>query len=59
MSKKPSASKSRKKAVQSSIAAAVITPAAAPEMSYDEMLSELEAIVSEANLRQAEEEVSL
>ena len=61
MSKIPSARKKTKKAVQSPAPAyvALSAPSAAPELSYDLMLIELEAIVSEANVRQVEEESSL
>ncbi|MGB7803569.1 hypothetical protein [Buttiauxella sp.] len=40
-------------------AAAIITATAESELSYDQMLNELEAIVIEADVRLAEEEASL
>ncbi|WP_418230287.1 hypothetical protein [Buttiauxella izardii] len=55
MSKKPSNKKAAKKAVP---AVAVATTTAEVELSYDEMLNELEAIVVEADVRLAEEEAS-
>lgn len=58
MSKKSTARKNSLKAVQSPLPA-VAVKTAATELSYDEMLSELEAIVIEADVRLAEEEVSL
>lgn len=63
MSKKLSAKRNGKKAQQPAIAATTaavaITAAAESELSFDEMLSELEAIVSEAGSRLTEEETSL
>lgn len=56
MSKKSSTKKTAKKAVS---AVVVATTTADVELSYDEMLNELEAIVVEANVRLAEEEASL
>lgn len=60
MSKKLATRKSTKKAVSSPVAAAaIITATAESELSYDQMLNELEAIVIEADVRLAEEEASL
>lgn len=56
MSKKSSTKKTAKKAVS---AVVVSTTTADVELSYDEMLNELEAIVVEADVRLAEEEASL
>jgi hypothetical protein len=56
VSKKPSTKKTAKKAVS---AVVVATTTADVELSYDEMLNELEAIVVEADVRLAEEEASL
>jgi len=56
VSKKPSNKKAAKKAVP---AVAVATTTDEVELSYDEMLNELEAIVVEADVRLAEEEASL
>lgn len=58
MSKKSTARKNSPKAVQSPLPAVAVNTAAT-ELSYDQMLSELEAIVIEADVRLAEEEVSL
>ncbi len=58
MSKRPTTGKNSSKVVQLTSPAAIATPAE-PELSYDDMLSELEAIVSEADVRLAEEDVSL
>ncbi len=59
MSKKSTTRKNNKKVAQSPLSAAAVSTRAEPELSYDDMLSELEAIVSEADVRLAEEEVSL
>ncbi|NIY49656.1 hypothetical protein [Cedecea colo] len=59
MSKKATTRKHSKKVVQSTSSAAAVTSAVESELSYDDMLSELEAIVSEADVRLAEEEASL
>lgn len=59
MSKKTSVSRNRKKAAPLTTAAVAGTTTAAAELSFDEMLSELEAIVSEADTRLAEEVISL
>ncbi|BCG10924.1 hypothetical protein BADSM9389_36190 [Buttiauxella agrestis] len=56
VSKKSSTKKTAKKAVS---AVVVATTTADIELSYDEMLNELEAIVVEADVRLAEEEASL
>jgi hypothetical protein len=56
VSKKSSTKKAAKKAVS---AVVVATTTADVELSYDEMLNELEAIVVEADVRLAEEEASL
>jgi hypothetical protein len=56
VSKKSSTKKTAKKAVS---AVVVATTTADVELSYDEMLNELEAIVVEADVRLAEEEASL
>ncbi|WP_435947044.1 hypothetical protein [Dryocola sp. BD586] len=58
MSKKSTTRKNGKKVVRSAAPAAA-TASAEAELSYDEMLSELEAIVSEADVRLAEEEAVL
>jgi hypothetical protein len=58
VSKKSAAKRNEKKAV-SPAAVAIVLETAACELSYDEMLTELEAIVSEAGVRLAEEEASL
>lgn len=58
MSKKSAAKRNEKKAVAPA-AVAVVLETAACELSFDEMLTELEAIVSEAGVRLAEEEASL
>lgn len=55
MSKKLATRKSTKKAAPSPVAAvAIVTATAEPELSYDEMLNELEAIVIEADVRLTE-----
>ena len=59
MNKKSATRKNSKKVVQSPLSAAALSTRAEPELSYDDMLSELEAIVSEADVRLAEEEISL
>ena len=59
MSKKSTTRKNSKKVVQLTSSAAAVSTPAESELSYDDMLSELEAIVSEADVRLAEEEVSL
>jgi len=60
VSKKLATRKSTKKAIQSPVtAAAIITATAESELSFDQMLNELEAIVIEADVRLAEEEASL
>ncbi|WMY76799.1 hypothetical protein RHD99_20850 [Buttiauxella selenatireducens] len=52
--------KSTKKATPSPVAAAaIVTATAESELSYDEMLNELEAIVIDADARLAEEEATL
>nr|WP_255459309.1 hypothetical protein [Buttiauxella sp. A111] len=52
--------KSTKKATPSPVAAvAIVTATAKSELSYDEMLNELEAIVIDADARLAEEEATL
>lgn len=60
MSKKLATRKSTKKATPSPVeAVAIVTATAESELSYDEMLNELEAIVIDADARLAEEEASL
>ena len=68
MSKKQAARKSKKKAALSHAPevavvhapeVAVVKAASGCELSFDEMLNELEAIVTEADMRLAEEEASL
>ncbi|HEY2455488.1 MAG TPA: hypothetical protein VGI71_23290 [Scandinavium sp.] len=58
MSKKSAAKRNEKKPV-SPTAIAVVMGTTACELNYDEMLTELEAIVSEAGVRLAKEEASL
>lgn len=60
MSKKLATRKSTKKAASSPAPeVAIVATISGCELSFDEMLSELEAIVSEADVRLAEEEASL
>jgi hypothetical protein len=59
VSKKSTAKRNEKKALQPAVAATVVATNPQAEMSYDDMLTELEAIVSEADIRLAEEEGSL
>ena len=60
MSKKQAARKSKKKAALSHAPEVAVVKAASDcELSFDEMLNELEAIVTEADVRLAEEEASL
>lgn len=59
MNKKSNNRKNSKKVVQSASPVVAETKSAEAELSYDEMLSELEAIVSEADVRLAEEETVL
>ncbi|MCE0801213.1 hypothetical protein LVQ79_15470 [Buttiauxella sp. A2-C1_F] len=59
MSKKSTAKRNEKKVLQPAVAATVVATNPQAEMSYDDMLTELEAIVSEADLRLAEEEGTL
>lgn len=59
MSKKATARKDSKRAAQLASSAAAVSTPAESELSYDDMLSELEAIVSEADVRLAEEEGAL
>lgn len=60
MSKKSTAKRHEKKAAPVAVAATtVVATAFETEMSYDDMLTELEAIVSEAGVRLAEEEGTL
>ncbi|MCT4714733.1 hypothetical protein MUA01_07055 [Enterobacteriaceae bacterium H18W14] len=59
MSKKNNAKKNGIKKAHLSDPAIGVMATAEPELSYDDMLSELEAIVSEADMRLVEEETSL
>lgn len=59
MSKKSTAKRNEKIALQPAVAATVVATNPQAEMSYNDMLTELEAIVSEADIRLAEEEGSL
>lgn len=60
MSKKLATRKSAKKAAPSPVSAVtVVMETPDTQLSYDEMLTELEAIVSEAGVRLAQEEASL
>lgn len=55
MRNKDTTRKNDKKAVRSTAPAVVATPTPESELSYEDMLSELEAIVNEADTRLAEE----
>lgn len=59
MSKKSTAKRHEKKTVPAAVATTVVATSLETELSYDEMLTELEAIVSEAGVRLAEEEATL
>lgn len=59
MNKKSNNRKNSKKVVQSAAPVVAETKSAETELSYDEMLSELEAIISEADVRLAEDETVL
>ncbi|RPH28545.1 hypothetical protein EHN07_08770 [Buttiauxella warmboldiae] len=56
---KSTVKRNKKKVLQPAVAATVIASVENPELSYDEMLSELEAIVSAADIRLATEEDAL
>lgn len=59
MGKKSSVKKSVKKVMPSTVAPVAVTATTESQLSYDEMLSELEAIVSDADIRLTEEETRL
>ncbi|WP_435928894.1 hypothetical protein [Dryocola sp. BD613] len=59
MSKKATTRNNSRQAAQLTSSAAAVSAPAESELSYDDMLSELEAIVSDADVRLADEEVSL